>query len=65
MVKQNWQSQSNRETFKDLLIFEERLKQNAERLQSQRKKYQGKPSSDIAHTNQDIDAKTRDNEQRS
>ncbi|GAA5978163.1 hypothetical protein JCM5350_007418 [Sporobolomyces pararoseus] len=32
---------ANRESFKDLLIFEERLKQNAERLQKQRRKYQG------------------------
>ncbi|GAA6064474.1 hypothetical protein JCM10212_001823 [Sporobolomyces blumeae] len=32
---------SNRESYKDLLIFEERLKQNAERLQKQRRKYQG------------------------
>ncbi|KAM0752325.1 hypothetical protein T439DRAFT_205579 [Meredithblackwellia eburnea MCA 4105] len=30
----------NRETYKDLLIFEERLKQNAERLQKQRRKYE-------------------------
>jgi hypothetical protein len=39
MVK--WSSQPTRETYKDLLIFEERLKQNAQRLQAQRKKYQG------------------------
>ncbi|GAA5874620.1 hypothetical protein JCM16303_002926 [Sporobolomyces ruberrimus] len=32
---------ANRDSFKDLLIFEERLKQNAERLQKQRRKYQG------------------------
>ncbi|GAA6011959.1 hypothetical protein JCM11491_000117 [Sporobolomyces phaffii] len=32
---------ATRESFKDLLIFEERLKQNAERLQKQRRKYQG------------------------
>ncbi|PLW21438.1 hypothetical protein PCANC_13633 [Puccinia coronata f. sp. avenae] len=31
---------TNRETFKDLLVFEERLKQNAERLQRQRIKYE-------------------------
>ncbi|KAI8450673.1 Sporulation/nuclear morphology [Phakopsora pachyrhizi] len=31
---------ADKETFKDLLIFEERLKQNAERLQSQRLKYE-------------------------
>ncbi|GAA5925818.1 uncharacterized protein JCM15063_005128 [Sporobolomyces koalae] len=32
---------ASRESYKDLLIFEERLKQNAERLQKQRRKYQG------------------------
>lgn len=32
-----------KETFKDLLVFEERLKQNAERLQRQRRKYEGAP----------------------
>ncbi|GAA5996503.1 uncharacterized protein JCM10292_003013 [Rhodotorula paludigena] len=32
---------ANRESFKDLLIFEERLKQNHERLQKQRRKYEG------------------------
>ncbi|GAA5917278.1 hypothetical protein JCM5296_004843 [Sporobolomyces johnsonii] len=31
---------ANRESYKDLLIFEERLKQNAERLQKQRCKYE-------------------------
>ncbi|EGG06023.1 uncharacterized protein MELLADRAFT_116661 [Melampsora larici-populina 98AG31] len=31
---------ANKETFKDLLIFEERLKQNSERLQRQRIKYE-------------------------
>ncbi|GEM09749.1 hypothetical protein Rt10032_c09g3766 [Rhodotorula toruloides] len=31
---------ATRESFKDLLIFEERLKQNAERLQKQRRKYE-------------------------
>ncbi|KAA1095315.1 hypothetical protein PGT21_020098 [Puccinia graminis f. sp. tritici] len=31
---------ANRETYKDLLVFEERLKQNAERLQRQRIKYE-------------------------
>ncbi|KNZ46616.1 uncharacterized protein VP01_711g7 [Puccinia sorghi] len=31
---------ATRETFKDLLVFEERLKQNAERLQRQRIKYE-------------------------
>ncbi|POY72266.1 hypothetical protein BMF94_4709 [Rhodotorula taiwanensis] len=31
---------ANRESFKDLLVFEERLKQNAERLQKQRRKYE-------------------------
>jgi hypothetical protein len=33
---------ANRETYKDLLVFEERLKQNAERLQRQRIKYEGR-----------------------
>lgn len=32
---------ANKETYKDLLIFEERLKQNSERLQRQRIKYEG------------------------
>lgn len=31
---------ASRESYKDLLIFEERLKQNAERLQAQRRKYE-------------------------
>ncbi|OAV86756.1 hypothetical protein PTTG_02868 [Puccinia triticina 1-1 BBBD Race 1] len=31
---------ANRETYRDLLVFEERLKQNAERLQRQRIKYE-------------------------
>lgn len=31
---------ASRESYKDLLIFEERLKQNAERLQAQRQKYE-------------------------
>ncbi|GAA5945976.1 hypothetical protein JCM3775_003603, partial [Rhodotorula graminis] len=31
---------ATRESFKDLLIFEERLKQNAQRLQKQRRKYE-------------------------
>ncbi|KAH9809050.1 Spo7-like protein-domain-containing protein [Melampsora americana] len=31
---------NNKETFKDLLVFEERLKQNSERLQRQRIKYE-------------------------
>ncbi|KDE09279.1 hypothetical protein MVLG_00597 [Microbotryum lychnidis-dioicae p1A1 Lamole] len=35
-----WSPAPTRETFKDVLIFEERLKQNAERLQKQRRKYQ-------------------------
>jgi hypothetical protein len=30
-----------REAYRDLLIFEERLKQNSERLASQRRKYEG------------------------
>ncbi|KWU41207.1 hypothetical protein RHOSPDRAFT_23441, partial [Rhodotorula sp. JG-1b] len=31
---------ANRDSFKDLLVFEERLKQNAQRLQKQRRKYE-------------------------
>ncbi|POV94016.1 hypothetical protein PSTT_17070, partial [Puccinia striiformis] len=38
---------ADRDTFKDLLVFEERLKQNAERLQRQRIKYEGWRSSHL------------------